>query len=125
MGKKLKSREARRRDTDRAICAVLEAHSKRDLGPRAIERYGDFKAEYHNKIKALRSYALRAPEHWRCRIKSRSEERRLIDVFTDDLVDRVGELPEAPAARWNRPDLRRWYLVAAQGGSLYKQYTSA
>ncbi len=146
MGKKLKSREARRRDVDRAICAVLEAHSKRDVGPRAIERYDHFKAEYHDKIKALRGYALRAPEDWRCRIKSRSEERRFIDLvrfsfaryrvaahlesawidrFADDLVDRVGELPEVQPMRGSRPDLRRWYLVAAQGGSLYKQYTSA
>src|SRR5262249_45996386 len=145
MGKKLKSREARRRDVERAVCAVLEAHSKRDVGPRAIERYDDFNAEDPEKIKTLRGYALRAPEDWRCRIKSRSEERRFIDLvrfsfaryrvaahlehawineFTDDLVDRVGELPDTPSRHWNRPDLRRWYLVAAQGGSLYKLYTS-
>src|SRR5215467_113670 len=145
MGKKLKSREARRRDIDRVICAVLKAHSKCDVGPRAVERYDDFTAVYYNKIKTLRSYALRAPEDWRCRIKSRCEERRFIDllrfsfaryrvaahleyawtdVFTDDFVDRIGELPDGPATGWNRPDLRRWYLVAAQGGSLYKQYTS-
>jgi hypothetical protein len=49
MGKKLKSREARRRDVERAICAVLEAHSKRDVGPRAVERYDNFKPEYHNR----------------------------------------------------------------------------
>jgi hypothetical protein len=146
MGKKLKLREARRRDVERAVCALLEAHSKRDLGPRAVERYDHFRVEYHSKIKALRGYALRAPEDWRCRIKSRSEERRFIDLlrflfaryrvathlenawideFTDDLVDRIGELPYTPAASWNGPDPRRWYLVAAQGGSLYKQYTSA
>jgi hypothetical protein len=49
---------------------------------RAIERYDHFKAEYHDKIKALRGCALRAPEDWRCRIKSRSEERRFIDLVT-------------------------------------------
>ena len=145
MGKKLKSREARRRDVERAICAVLEAHSKRDVGPRAVERYDNFKPEYHNKIRTLCGYALRAPEDWRCRIKSRSEERRFIDLvrfsfaryrvaahlenawldeFTDDLIDRVAELPDTRAGHGNRPDLRRWYLVAAQGGSLYKQHTS-
>src|SRR5499426_2250653 len=145
MGKKQKLREARRRDVERVVCAVLEAHSKRDVGPRAVERYDDFKAEYRNKIKALRGYALRAPEDWRCRIKSRSEDRRFIDLlrfsfaryrvpahlenawiveFTDDLVDRIGELPDTPVAGWSRPDLRRWYLVAAQGGSLYKHHTS-
>jgi hypothetical protein len=146
MGKKLKSREARRRDVERAICAVLEAHSKRDVGRRTAERFDDFKAEYHNKIKLLRGYALRAPEDWRCRIKSRSEERRFVDFlrfsfaryrvaahlenawieeFTDDLVDRIAQLPEIQPMRGSRPDLRRWYLVAAQGGSLYKQHTSA
>src|SRR5262249_9301788 len=130
MGKKQRLREARRRDVERAVCAVLEAHSKRDVGPRAVERYDDFKPEYYDKIKSLRGYALRAPEGWRCRIKSRSEERRFIDLlrfsfaryrvaahleqawideFTDDLVDRIGELPDAPATHWSRPDLRRWY----------------
>src|SRR5262249_44708699 len=120
MGKKLRSREARRRDVDRVICAVLEAHSKRDVGPRAVERYDDFKAVYRDKIKALRGYALRAPEDWRCRIKSRSEERRFIDllrfsfaryrvaahlenawidIFTDDFVDRIGELPDIQPIR--------------------------
>jgi hypothetical protein len=49
-------------------------------------------------------------------------ENAWIDEFTDDLVDRVGELPYTPVA--HRVDLRRWYLVAAQGGSLYKQHTS-
>src|SRR5438094_8936080 len=128
MGKKLKSREAQRRDVERAVCAVLEAHSKRNVGPRAVERYDDFKAAYHDKIKALRGYALRAPEDWRCRIKSRSEDRRFIDLlrfsfgryrvaahlehacideFTDDFVDRIGGLPDALAPGWNRPALRR------------------
>src|SRR5215510_8817971 len=145
MGKKQKLREARRRDIERAVCAVLEAHSKRDVGRRAVERYDDLKAAYRNKIKTLRGYALRAPEDWRCRIKSRSEDRRFVDLlrfsfaryrvpahlenawiveFTDDLVDRIGPLPDTPVAGWSRPDLRRWYLVAAQGGSLYKHHTS-
>jgi PcfJ-like protein len=146
MGKKLKVREARRRDIERAVRAVLEAHSKRDVAPRAVERYRDFKAEYRSKIEALRSYALRAPEDWRCRIKSRSADRRFIDLvrfsfaryrvaahlenawideFTDDFVNRVAVLPAFPSDRRNRHNLRRWYLVAAQGGSLYKQHASA
>jgi PcfJ-like protein len=145
MGKKLKLREARRRDVEPAVCAVLEAHSKRDVRPRAVERYGDFKAEYCDKIKALRTYALRAPEDWRCRIKSRSEERRFIDLvrfafarypvaahlerlwiedFAGDFVDRLTPLDDDRVFRRNASLLRRWYLVAAQGGSLYKQHTS-
>src|SRR5262245_9666101 len=145
MGKKLRLREARRRRAEDVVCAVLQNHSKRDVHPRAVERYGDFKAEYCDKIKALRTYALRAPEDWRCRIKSRSEDKRFIDLvrfafarypvaahlerlwiedFAGDFVDRLTPLDDDPVFRRNASLLRRWYLVVAQGGSLYKQHTS-
>jgi len=141
MGKKSKLREARRREAERVACAVLEAHSKRDVRPRAVERYGDFNAEYRGRVMVLRTYALRNPDAWRCRIKSRSEDKRFIDLvrfslgryrvpahlenawvdnFTDDFVDRVTMLADD---RTNRAVLR-WYLAAAQGGSLYKQHAS-
>src|SRR5262245_29257201 len=141
MGKKSKLREARRREAERVACAVLEAHSKRDVRPRAVERYGDFNAEYRGRVMVLRTYALRNPDAWRCRIKSRSEDKRFIDLvrfslgryrvpahlenawldnFTDDFVDRVTMLADD---RTNRVILR-WYLAAAQGGSLYKQFAS-
>jgi PcfJ-like protein len=51
-------------------------------------------------------------------------ENAWIDEFTDDFVNRVAMLPEPSRARPNRTMLR-WYLVAAQGGSLYKQHASA
>jgi hypothetical protein len=139
MGKKLKSREAHRRDVDRAICAVLEAHSKRDVSPRAVERYDDFKAEYRDRIKALRTYALRTPEDWRCRIMSRSEDKRFMDLVRFAFAryrvaahlerlwieDFAGDfIYEDRVFRHNASLLRRWYLVAAQGGSLYKQHAS-
>src|SRR5262245_23135175 len=145
MGKKLRLREARRRRAEDVVCAVLQNHSKRDVRPRAAERYGDFKAEYRDKVKALRTYALRAPEDWRCRIKSRSEDNRFIDLvrfvfaryrvaahlerlwiedFAGDLVDRLMPLGDDAALRPNGALLRRWYLVASQGGSLYKQHAS-
>src|SRR5262245_31111141 len=142
MGKRNRLREARRRHAEHVVRATLDAHAKRDVRPRAVERYGDFKPEYREKIERLRGYALRAPEDWRCRIKSRSDERRLIDFvrfsfakypvaphlesvwiedFDDDFIDRVTARrpPAGPAG--SRPNLRRWYLVAAQGGSLYKE----
>ena len=33
-----------------------------------------------SKVEALRGYALRPPTDWRCRIKSRSEEKRFLDL---------------------------------------------
>lgn len=144
MGKKLRLREARRQHAERVVCAVLESHSKRDVRPHIVERYDEFMPEYYNKIQALRTYALREPEDWRCRIKSRSEERRFIDLvrfcfgryrvaahleqvwideFPDNFIDRMTPLANAPMTRRNDIMLR-WYLVASQGGSLYKQHAS-
>jgi hypothetical protein len=146
MGRRIRWREARRRETELRISAVLEASSRSDARSRAPLRFIDFKPEYRDKVEALRSHALRVPEDWCCRIKSRSEERRFIDLlrFTfarfrvaphleriwldeieDDFVDRI-VLPDRQAMRrLGAPDLRRWYLVAAQGGSLYKQEARA
>src|SRR5262249_44693618 len=115
MGKKLKRREAHRREAERVTCAVLEAHSKLDPRPRAVERCGEFNADLQDKLKSLRGYALRPLDDWRCRIKSRDEDNRFIDLvrfafaryrvaahlesawvndFTDDFVDRLPPLPE-------------------------------
>jgi hypothetical protein len=142
MGKRNRLREARRREAELRVSALLEANSRVDARPRAPDRFIDFKPEYRDKVEALRSHALRAPEDWRCRIKSRLEERRFIDLLrfafarysvashlervwldpvTDDFVDRI-TLPDRQAiGRPGATDLRVWHLVVAQGGSLYKQ----
>jgi PcfJ-like protein len=145
MGKSNKLRQARRQQAERSVCAVLEAHSRRKTEPAVAVSYGDFAPSYRAKIEAWRPAALRRPEDWRCRLKSRSQERRFLDLvrFTfarypapahleqvwirdveDDFVDhpalslrRAGAGHRATA----RPDLRGWYLVATQGGSLHKQ----
>jgi len=141
MGKKLRRREARRREADRAWRAELEAHSRAEPRARGAEHPDEFRDEYRDTLKVMRGYALRAPEDWRCRIKSRDEDKRFIDLvrfafgryrvvahlenawidyFADDFVDRVTPLPDDQANR----TMLRWYLAAAQGGSLYKQHAS-
>ena len=142
MGKRTRWREAHRREADQYVSAVLEKHSRLDARPHAPAAFRDFGYEYCRKVTALSSFALRAPEDWRCRIKSRSKERRYLDlvrfVFAryrvaphleqvwisdveDDFSDRIG-LPEWQAIRRPEvPNLRGWYIVAAQGGSLYKR----
>jgi hypothetical protein len=134
MGKRNKLRHARRQQTERNVCAVLEAHSKLKIESGAAERYGAFPAALQQRIEGYRDRALRPPEDWRCRIKSRSQARRFVDLvrFTfvkysvpphlegvwarDDIapVVRASQCAEAP-------DLLYWYIVAAQGGSLHKQ----
>ena len=146
MGKSNRLREAHRREAELRVSAVLEAHSRSDARSRAPERFVDFKPEYCRKVEALRHHALRAPQDWRCRIKSRSEERRFIDlvrfVFArysvashlerawiepvdDDFVDRIGPPDRQAERRPGAPDLCGWHLLVAQGGSLYKQASRA
>jgi hypothetical protein len=143
MGKRNKARHARRQQAELNACAVLQAHSNRNSEPAVAVTYGDFKPQYRAMIEACRTFALRRPEDWRCRLKSRSEDRRFIDLvrFTfarypapahleriwirdidDDFVDDVrARARRAGQPAFARPDLLRWYVIAAQGGSLHKK----
>jgi len=134
MGKRNKLRHARQQQTERNVCAVLEAHSKRKIEPGAAERYGAFPADLRQRVEAYRVHALRRPEDWRCRIKSRSQERRFIDLvrFTFAKYPVPTHLESAwthgdvapmlrATQRADTPDLLHWYIVATQGGSLHKQ----
>ena len=129
MGKRNKVREARRHRAERKVSALLEAHSRREPEAPAPVRYGDFDHPHRTAIESYREFAIRQPETWHCRIKSRQQGRRFIDLvrFT------FASYPVAPYLEdvWVAdvdgalmPDLRRWYIVAAQGGSLYKQAAS-
>jgi hypothetical protein len=145
MGKRNKLRQARRQQAVTDVCAVLAAHSKRKSEPAVAVTYSDFAPEYRAKIEAYRMYALRAPEAWRCGLKSRSQERRFVDlvrfcfarypapahlaqvwlhdvenVFIDTVRPRVQHAAAAARAIPNS-DLLRWYIVASQGGSLYRE----
>jgi hypothetical protein len=145
MGKSNKSRQARRLQAERSVGAVLEAHSRRKTDRASVASCDDFNDGYRAKIETHRGLALRLPQDWRCRIKSTSEERRFIDlvrfafakypvprhlerVWTDDVDDDFVDDPRALArragARWRaHSELRRWYIVATQGGSLHKEAT--
>lgn len=140
MGKKTKLREAQRQHAADTIAALL-AHSKRkSTYPALVATYGDFKPHYRDRLEAWRAFAVCAPEKWRCRIRSRAEDDRFLDLVkfvfaryplaahfdsvwldavNDDFVDRV-----APRAGGEHgKDLRGWYIVTASGGSLYQHAT--
>jgi PcfJ-like protein len=141
MGKRMRLREAQRHAAAREFVARLEQHARTDSRPIVIERYAQFDATARSRVEAQRAFALRAPEDWRCRIKSRSPEKRLLDLvkfgfaryrvaphlenlwledFIDDFVDSAQPISDR-ARRIRTVDLRGWYVVAAQGGSLYKR----
>jgi hypothetical protein len=143
MGKKIKSREAQLRAAESEIAARLRARSETKAGPAFIGRYADFAPIFRDKIEAYRRSALRAPEDWRCRLRSRSPERRFLELVrftfaryrvarhlenawieeTHAFADRL----RAPAGVNREGDegeaYRGWYILVAQGGSFYKSVT--
>ncbi len=129
MGKKNRLREEKRRKAEHAVAAILENHSRSAATSATIEHYSDFQAEHRSRIDRHRGDMIRLPGDWRCRIKSRAYERRLIDfvrfAFARYTVPRHLENAwlEPVTDRLNRADgidFARWYIVAAGGGSLYK-----
>jgi len=145
MGKRNRWRQGRLRETGDRLDAVLIRHSRSNARPRAVERFRDFRPDYRDKVEALRGYALREPEAWRCRLKSRLVERRFFELVrfvfarypvpahleriwiedvADDFSDRIDAPNLAAGRRAGAPDLRYWYLTVAQGGSLYKNESS-
>ena len=82
MGKKIRAREARRRQHDNVVWAVLKSHSEQEKAcapARAPAGFDDFGHDLRRKVEALSSYALRQPAEWRCRLKSKSEAKRFLD----------------------------------------------
>jgi len=140
MGKRIKLRQAQRRAAEEAIASRLRAHAGAKAGPGFIETYSQFDPCYRERIEPYRELALRAPENWRCRLRCRAPERRFLELVEFSFAryaiaahlknvwlaaanardDLAVVLAADPAAI---PDLRRWYIIAAQGGSLYKEAT--
>lgn len=134
MGKKIKIREAQLRAAEAETAARLRARSETKADPAVIGYYTDFPSIYRNRVEALRYCRLRAPEDWRCRLRSWSPERRFLDLVRFTFARyRVArhlehawiEETQAPAgADRTVEDFRhRWYIIVAQGRSLYKEVT--
>jgi hypothetical protein len=141
MGKRTKLREAQRHATEQAIAARLRARARPTSGPAFILGYGDFPPAYREQIEPYRALAVRPPEAWRCQLRRRAPERRFLELveFTFAHYPVADHLKNAWIATANArheiaaaldiaraddlPDPRRWYIIAASGGSLYKEVT--
>jgi hypothetical protein len=131
MGKRTKSREAQRIAVEQAITARLRAHST-TRSAASVETLSDLPARYRAKIETYRTYALRAPEQWRCVLRRRSAEMRFLELvrftFAKYPVARHLEkvwIEATPNGHPELPDFHRWYIVVAQGGSLYRHAAHA
>lgn len=123
------------------MAARLRAHARPTSGPAFIVSYGDFPPAYRERIEPYRALAVRPPEAWRCRLRCRAPERRFLELveFTFARYLVADHLKNAWIATANaryqlavaldiapaddRSDLQRWYIIAASGGSLYKEAT--
>jgi PcfJ-like protein len=144
MGKKIKLREAQQHAADEALCARLRARSRTEAAPAFILSYADFPPCYRAKIEPYCSLALRAPEQWRCRLRVRSPEKRFLDLvnftfakyrvaqhleqaWTDELHTGAGEgtgrILAGAEALERATDFCHWYILAAQGASLHREFT--
>lgn len=146
MGKKNRFKEHKRREAEQSLSARLEAHSKTAPQVLPVASYAEFEPVYRAAINWHRHAAIRSPEDWRCAIKSRSPERRFLELvkhafarypvarhlenaWLGDPFYRLADQVPAPV----RPvdggpgivDLRGWYILATQGGSLHRQATQA
>jgi hypothetical protein len=137
MGKKTKLREAQKLAAEQAIAARLRERAAAKPRRAFIESFLDFSSDYRERIEKFRAFAVRAPEGWRCAVRSRAPERRFLDLmrFTFGIYPAPAHLenawlgadafPVRAAADeeeekiLGRGNFRSWYITVAQGGSLY------
>src|SRR6185295_4528198 len=79
MGRKNRLREARRQEADTKVFFILQQHSRKAPETVISDCWG-FSSERCGAIRAHAQHALRSREDWRCRVKSRSADRRFIDL---------------------------------------------
>ena len=141
MGKQNRLREAQVRAADEAIRARLRAHACPKRSAPFIDCYAQFDPVYRRRIEAYRHLVLREPEAWRCRLRLRAPEKRFIDLvefafakypaplhllraWTDELhagTTLIDGAPVADEVAHRRYDFCEWYIVVAQGRSLYEK----
>lgn len=140
MGKRNRAKERGRETARDRLAAVLQEHTCHCDDRRPAACYDDIDPADRAAIESYRAFWVRAPETWRCRVKSRRPEKRFVDLvsfvfaryrapvhlenvwingFDGDFVDRL----RTPTRDFRREgaDLRQWYVLTAQGRSLYRE----
>jgi hypothetical protein len=135
MGKRTKLRAAQRLAAEQKLAARLRSHvrirrQRRRRSDDCIVTYWQFPLRFRARIEAFRGLALRSPEDWPCATRDPSFEQRFLNLVRFTFahyaaalhlerawladLDEVGDV-----AGW--PNFRRCYVVAAQGGSPYRE----
>jgi hypothetical protein len=143
MGKRTKLREAQKRVAEQELRERLRARRQAEPRQGFISTFAEFAPSYRAKVELYRQHAVRAPESWSCRLRVRSPELRFLDLvrftfaqfpvpqhleqaWTKDLDGAASEAAahQQPVAfEPRRLDYCYWYIVAAQGKSLFREVT--
>jgi hypothetical protein len=127
MGKRNRIKEARRNaDADRI---VVQLRTHRPAPAPTVATFKDLPQSRRDLVEPHRALALRPPEAWRCRLRSRAPERRFIDLVR--FVFGAYPVPAHLEGVWNgagllcdggprQNDLCLWAIAVAQGRSLYR-----
>ena len=141
MGKQTKIREAQKRAEEQALRNRLRTHARSEAQRGFIGSFAEFAPAYRARIELYRRFAIRAPEVWTSRVRARSPELRFLDLVTFTFAqfpapahleqawtaERVatancGQQGPAPF-ELGQPDPCYWYILAAQGKSLFREAT--
>lgn len=139
MGKKTKLREAQRHVAEQALRERLRARRRTEPRQGFISNFAEFAPAYRARVELYRPYALHAPEGWSCGLRVRCPQRRFLDLvkftfarFPVPLhleqawiagLDGAAVQQEPVAFEPGRLDYCRWYILAAQGKSLFREVT--
>jgi hypothetical protein len=127
MGRRNHQRQAQRAMADRQVRAHL---ARRIAAAEPPDDFYGFSRERQALIERYDARYIRSPRDWRCKVKSKSESKRFIELVrftfarfpTPDHLTAVWAEATAPACSTTLAgiDLREWWLAVAQGNSLYK-----
>ena len=131
MGRRIRQREAQLAAADRRV----EAHlARKAIVAAAPDDFYGLSSERQALIDRYRAYFVRSPRDWRCRIKSKSADKRFVELvkFTFAKYPTPAHLTEAwaNASTSSRSptlggiNLLEWWLAVAQGKSLYKTFAN-
>jgi len=143
MGKKTKLREAQRHVAEQALRERLRARRWTEPRQGFIGTFAEFAPSYRARLELYRPCAIRAPESWSCALRVRSPQLRFLDLvkFTfarfpvpqhleqawikglDGATGGAAIQQEPVAFEPGRLDHCHWYIVTAQGKSLFREVT--
>jgi hypothetical protein len=125
MGRRNKEKERKSAAAEQAVVTFLRSRPR--VVPKPIESFAAFSSQRQSLVNRYRSHFLRDPDDWCCKIKSRSEDRRFVELvrFVFAKYPAASHLEQTWIAHAaepdNWPDFRLWHIATARGDSLYKK----